>query len=127
MPSPQWVPQYVMPAAPIPPVDDSYSLAAAGHMGAAYKGDGQPPRGVSVMLPSPEPTAVPYNHMIPQVQIGCILSLNCGVLLHYGLGLINFFVVNCANGSDASINWIIYIAILLILSTNNSSSACGRV
>ncbi|KAF5297068.1 hypothetical protein FQR65_LT10077 [Abscondita terminalis] len=66
MPSAQWVPQYVMSAAPIPQVDDSYNLAAS-HMGAAYKNDGQPPRGVSVMLPSPEPTAVSYNHMIPQL------------------------------------------------------------
>ncbi|KAK4873849.1 hypothetical protein RN001_013209 [Aquatica leii] len=66
MPSAQWVPQYVMSAAPMQQVDDSYNLAAS-HMGAAYKNDGQPPRGVSVMLPSPEPTAVSYNHMIPQL------------------------------------------------------------
>uniref|UniRef100_A0A1Y1NLU8 Protein alan shepard n=1 Tax=Photinus pyralis TaxID=7054 RepID=A0A1Y1NLU8_PHOPY len=72
MPSTPWVPQYVM-SAPIPQVDDGYNLAAS-HMGAAYKGDGQPPRGVSVMLPSPEPTTVSYNHMIPQLtaQMGAM-------------------------------------------------------
>lgn len=69
--APWGVPQYVVPAAPLPQVDDSYNVAAASHMGVAYKGDGQLPRGVPVMLPSPEPTAVQYNHMIPQVLL-CI-------------------------------------------------------
>lgn len=68
MPSHQWVPApYVMPtaAAPIQQVDD-YSLTA-GHMSAAYKSDGQAPRGgIPIMLPSPE--TVPYNHMLPQVN-----------------------------------------------------------
>lgn len=61
-----WVHQYVMQApAPMTQVDESYNLAA-GHISAAYKGDGQPPRSISVMVPSPE-AAVPYNPMIPQV------------------------------------------------------------
>lgn len=62
----QWVPQYVVQAAaPIQQVDD-YNMTAT-HMGGAYKSDGQPPRGIPVMLPSPE--SVPYNHhMIPQVR-----------------------------------------------------------
>ncbi|KAK9745775.1 RNA recognition motif [Popillia japonica] len=61
----QWVPQYVMPAAPIQSVDEGYNLAAAtGHMG-PYKSDGQPPpRGISVMMHSPET----YNTMIPQMN-----------------------------------------------------------
>lgn len=64
----QWVPtQYVMQAAaPMPQVDDSYNLAAS-HMAGTYKSDGQPQRGISVMLPSPE-TTVQYNTMIPQVS-----------------------------------------------------------
>lgn len=59
-----WVPQYVM-STPLQSVDDSYNLATAtGHMG-PYKNDGQPqPRGISVMMPSPET----YNPMIPQVR-----------------------------------------------------------
>jgi hypothetical protein len=61
-PSAQWVPQYVMPA-PMPSVDDSYNLT--GHMG-PYKSDGQGPRGIPMMLPSPEAT-VQYTNMIPQL------------------------------------------------------------
>lgn len=68
-----WVPTpYMMPTpAPLQQVDDGYSLPA--HMNAAaaaasYKNDGQPPRGISVMLPSPEAT-VQYNQMIPQVRM----------------------------------------------------------
>ncbi|XP_018330605.1 protein alan shepard isoform X2 [Agrilus planipennis] len=64
MPSAPWVPQYVMSAPPLQTVEDGYNLAAASHLSAAYKGDGQPPRGMSVMLSSPEPA---YNHMIPQL------------------------------------------------------------
>ncbi|XP_063917606.1 protein alan shepard isoform X5 [Zophobas morio] len=63
-PSAQWVPQYVMPA-PMPPVDDSYNLT--GHM-APYKSDGQGPRGIPMMLPSPE-AAVQYTNMIPQDMV----------------------------------------------------------
>lgn len=62
----QWLPSYVMPAAPMQQVDDGYNLAAS-HIGATYKSEGQGPRGVSLMLPSPDPTAA-YN-MIPQVRI----------------------------------------------------------
>lgn len=75
----QWVPQYVMPAAPIQSVDEGYNLAAAaGHMG-PYKSDSQPPpRGISVMMHSPET----YNTMIPQVravivQYGRDIGQNC--------------------------------------------------
>lgn len=66
-----WVPTpYVMPApAPMQQVDDGYSLPAHMSAAATYKNDGQPPRGISVMLPSPEATAVQYNQMIPQVAI----------------------------------------------------------
>lgn len=55
-----------MPA-PLPPVDDSYSLS--GHM-AQYKSDGQGPRGIPMMLPSPE-AAVQYTNMLPQVYFKC--------------------------------------------------------
>ncbi|EFA07784.2 Protein alan shepard-like Protein [Tribolium castaneum] len=61
-PGAQWVPQYVMPA-PMPTVDDSYNIP--GHM-APYKSDGQGPRGIPMMLPSPE-AAVQYANVIPQL------------------------------------------------------------
>lgn len=78
-PGTHWVPTpYVVPApTPMQPVDDGYNLPA--HMSAApatYKNDGQPPRGISVMLPSPEATAMPYNQMIPQVSINGTYMLN---------------------------------------------------
>lgn len=68
---PHWVPSpYVMQApAPMQPVDDGYNLPAHMNAAATYKNDGQPPRGISVMLPSPETTAVQYNPMIPQVRM----------------------------------------------------------
>lgn len=59
----QWLPSpYVMPAAPLPQVDDSY--VATGHMG-PYKTDGQGHRGISVMMPSP----ADFNTMLPQVLV----------------------------------------------------------
>lgn len=71
VPGAQWVPQYlVQPAAHMPQVDETYALpmGAAGHMNAGYKGDGQHARGISVMMPATaDPTAVPYNPMIPQI------------------------------------------------------------
>lgn len=60
-----------MPA-PMPPVDDSYNLT--GHM-APYKSDGQGPRGIPMMLPSPE-AAVQYANVIPQVKSHKIDSYN---------------------------------------------------
>ncbi|XP_022916231.1 protein alan shepard isoform X3 [Onthophagus taurus] len=47
----QWVPPYIMSAAPIASMDDSYNIPS--HMG-PYKNDGQAPRGISVMMPSSE-------------------------------------------------------------------------
>lgn len=61
----QWLPQYIVPAPThLPTVEDGYLPQ---QIGGPYKSDGQPARGISVMLPSPE-TAVQYNHMIPSVS-----------------------------------------------------------
>ncbi|KAJ8923373.1 hypothetical protein NQ315_001931 [Exocentrus adspersus] len=69
-PSTQWYPQYVM-AQPLQPVDDSYSMQ--GHMAAQYKSDGQPPRGIPLIMPSTE-AAVQYTNMLPQIttQMGAM-------------------------------------------------------
>ncbi|XP_074030623.1 RNA binding motif single stranded interacting protein alan shepard isoform X2 [Leptinotarsa decemlineata] len=59
----QWPLQYVM-APPLQTVDESYNLT--GHMAAQYKNDGQPPRGIPLMIPSSD-TTVPYANIIPQI------------------------------------------------------------
>lgn len=52
---PPWVQGYVLPS--MHTVDDTYSLP--GHLTAPYKNDGQGPRNIPVMLPSPE--SMPYG------------------------------------------------------------------
>lgn len=53
-------------APPLQTVEESYNLQ--GHMAAQYKNDGQPPRGIPLMMPSTE-SAVPYTNLLPQVII----------------------------------------------------------
>lgn len=65
-PSTQWMPTQYLMQAPMQSVDDTYNLT--GHM--TYKNDGQGPRGISVMLPSPEAAAaatMQYTNMLPPV------------------------------------------------------------
>lgn len=57
--------QYLIPQPPMQPIEDSYQLP--GHMTAQFKNDGQPPRGISLMMPSADP-AVQYTNLIPQVN-----------------------------------------------------------
>ncbi|XP_050501367.1 protein alan shepard isoform X3 [Diabrotica virgifera virgifera] len=66
----QWPFPYVM-APPLATVEESYNLP--GHMAAQYKNDGQPPRGIPLMMPSTE-TTVPYTNIIPQLttQMGAM-------------------------------------------------------
>ncbi|KAG5895028.1 Protein alan shepard [Gonioctena quinquepunctata] len=66
----QWPVQYLM-APPLQTVDESYNLS--GHMAAQYKNDGQPPRGIPLMMPSTD-TTVPYANIIPQIttQMGAM-------------------------------------------------------
>lgn len=45
-------------------IEDSYQLPS--HMTAQFKNDGQPPRGISLMMPSADPS-VQYTNLIPQV------------------------------------------------------------
>lgn len=66
----QWPVQYLM-APPLQTVEESYNLQ--GHMAAQYKNDGQPPRGIPLMMPSTE-SAVPYTNLLPQLttQMGAM-------------------------------------------------------
>lgn len=56
--------QYLIPQPPIQQIEDSYQLPS--HMAAQFKNDGQPPRGISLMMPSADPS-VQYTNLIPQV------------------------------------------------------------
>lgn len=65
--SPQWVPQYVMPA-PMQSVEDAYNLQ--GHVPTR---DGQTPRAIPVMVQAGD-TTMPYANVIPQLtaQMGAM-------------------------------------------------------
>lgn len=58
--------QYLIPQPQMQPIEDSYQLPS--HMAAQFKNDGQPPRGISLMMPSADPS-VQYTNLIPQVCI----------------------------------------------------------
>ncbi|XP_017780397.1 PREDICTED: protein alan shepard isoform X3 [Nicrophorus vespilloides] len=62
MHSTPWITPYMLQSqAAMPSVEDSYNISA-NHMGSSYKGDGQTPRNISVIM-----SEVPFNPMMSQM------------------------------------------------------------
>ncbi|XP_033610638.1 protein alan shepard isoform X4 [Cryptotermes secundus] len=69
LPGNPWLPQYVMPPAPhMTQVEDQFAcqLASTSHMH-NYKNENHHTRGISVMMPTSDPSSVQYSSMIPQL------------------------------------------------------------